>query len=104
MSDKVFKVAGVSHLNGQCKVRFANDMTRVKTLAKTGHTAIDLIELPYAMTRGEIAVYLQEIDFDKGDIDRAQAIRHLFLKQHNKVRAAKPKTTTTAEMVDAAIL
>ena len=46
MSDKLFKIAGVSKLAGSFKVRFANDMTRVKVLAKTGHTEIELIELP----------------------------------------------------------
>ena len=46
MSDKLFKIAGVSKLKGSYKVRFANDMTRVKVLAKTGHSEIELMELP----------------------------------------------------------
>ena len=37
----MFKVAGVSILKGEVKVRFANDMTRVKVLAKNGHTDIE---------------------------------------------------------------
>ena len=37
MSDKSFTIGGVSKLAGSYKVRFANDMTRVKVLAKTGH-------------------------------------------------------------------
>ena len=40
----VFKVVGVSTLNGVTKVRFANDfVSRVKILNKQGHTDIDLI-------------------------------------------------------------
>jgi hypothetical protein len=41
----MFKVAGVSRFKGQVKVRFANDMTRVKLLVKAGNTDIELIEL-----------------------------------------------------------
>ena len=59
MSDKSFKIAGVSKLKGSYKVRFANDMTRVKVLAKTGHTEIELIELPKAMTKPELVTFLK---------------------------------------------
>ena len=59
MSDKSFKIAGVSKLKGSFKVRFANDMTRVKVLAKTGHTEIELIELPKAMTKPELVTFLK---------------------------------------------
>ena len=59
MSDKSFKIAGVSKLKGAFKVRFANDMTRVKVLAKTGHTEIELIELPTAMDKPEVVTFLK---------------------------------------------
>ena len=39
-----FKVAGVSKLDGKFKVRFANDMLRVKVLEKNNHTQVDLVE------------------------------------------------------------
>ena len=42
----MFKVTGVSKYKGKMKVRFANDMMRVKGLAKYGQTDIDFIELP----------------------------------------------------------
>mgnify|MGYP003345195017 CR=1 FL=1 len=51
---KTFAVAGVSTLNGACKVRFANDMTRVKVLAKNGQTDIELMELPEEMDKPAI--------------------------------------------------
>lgn len=57
--DKVFKVGGVSKSKGSVKVRFANDMTRVKILAKTGSTEIELLELPEAMTKPELVTYLK---------------------------------------------
>jgi hypothetical protein len=61
MSDdnKLFKVAGVSAVKGQYKVRFANDMARVKVLIKTDHTDIELMELPSAMSKGQAATFLK---------------------------------------------
>lgn len=42
----MFKVTGVSRCKGSFKVRFANDMARVKVLLKTGHDEIELMEMP----------------------------------------------------------
>ena len=58
----MFKVAGVSILKGEVKVRFANDMTRVKVLAKNGHTDIELRELPDAMDKPAVVTYLKTTD------------------------------------------
>jgi len=58
----MFKVAGVSVLKGEVKVRFANDMTRVKVLAKNGHTDIELLELPEAMDKPAVVTYLKSTD------------------------------------------
>lgn len=55
----MFKVAGVSTLNGEVKVRFANDMTRVKVLTKNGHTDIELMELPEAMDKPAVVSFLK---------------------------------------------
>jgi len=52
-TDKLFKVFGISNLNGEYKVRFANDMLRSKVLTKSGHTDIELVELSEAMTKYE---------------------------------------------------
>lgn len=48
---KLFKVIGKSTLNGKTKVRFANDVTRVKILVKNNHTDVELYELPEPMTK-----------------------------------------------------
>jgi hypothetical protein len=58
----MFKVAGVSVLKGEAKVRFANDMTRVKVLAKNGHTDVELRELPEAMDKPAVVTYLKTTD------------------------------------------
>jgi hypothetical protein len=60
---KSFTHAGVSRLNGEMKVRFANDALRVKVLAKNGHKDIDMVELKHAMTKEEAVAYLLSIDF-----------------------------------------
>ena len=56
---KTFKVIGVSTLAGKTKVRFANDTARVKILVKNGHTAIDLHELPEAMSKEAALAYVK---------------------------------------------
>lgn len=64
---KHFKVAGVSRFKGKYKVRFANDMMRVKVLAKGGHTDVDLIDLPKAMTKPAVVTFLLAQDQFKGE-------------------------------------
>lgn len=55
---KLFKVGGVSKCKSGYKVRFATDMTRVKILSKTD-TDIQLLELPEALTKPELVVFLK---------------------------------------------
>jgi hypothetical protein len=84
---KLFKVAGVSRRNGSFKARFANDMTRVKVLAKTGSSDIDLIELKEPMTKEEAVAFLISIDFDNGNTEIRAA-----LEQELDKRTVAPKT------------
>ena len=60
--DKLFTVAGTAtNPNGTTKARFANDLVaRIKILNKAGCTAINLVELPSAMTKLQALQYLQE--------------------------------------------
>ena len=58
MTNKLFKVGGVSKCKSGYKVRFANDMTRVKILAKTD-TDINLLDLPNEMTKPELVAFLK---------------------------------------------
>ena len=55
----MFKVTGVSTFKGETKVRFANDMTRVKALSKAGNTDIELIELKSAMDKPACVTFLK---------------------------------------------
>jgi len=61
-TDKLFTVAGISNLNGSYKVRFANDMMRIKVLAKSGHTDIRLADLEKAVSKLEAAKMLLTMD------------------------------------------
>ena len=59
----MFKVIGVSTLNGVTKVRFANDMvSRVKILNKDGHKDINLIELTTALSKADAVKHLKTTD------------------------------------------
>ena len=86
----MFKVAGVSTLNGVTKVRFANDLTRVKMLAKHDHTDIELMNLPEAMDKPTICGYLKETDLMQVP-HFADAINLAYDKYHTvKITMSKP--------------
>ena len=56
---KKYTVAGVSNHNGQVKLRFCSDrILRIKNLQKQGDTDINLVDLPYEMTKEEACQYL----------------------------------------------
>jgi hypothetical protein len=59
--EKTFTIAGVSLCKGSYKVRHANDLSRIKTLEKTGHTEIVLVQLPSAMTKIAAAEFIADL-------------------------------------------
>lgn len=85
-----YAIAGVSRLNGSMKFRVANDMTRVKVLAKNGHTDIDLIELKEPMTKEAAVAFLLSIDFATRDGKTNQDVQDALLAEVEK-RTEKPK-------------
>ena len=91
----VFTHAGVSKLDGQFKVRFANDVMRQKVLIKNGHTDIDIIELKNPMTKEDAVAYLLSIDFDNGNkavraaLEEAAGKRGV-IKAAPKAKVSKP--------------
>jgi|LauGreDrversion4_2_1035121.scaffolds.fasta_scaffold188226_3 hypothetical protein len=101
---KSFTHAGVSKLDGEFKVRFANDSLRTKVLIKNGHTDIDIIELKHAMTKEDAVAYLMEIDFaTKDGVTNAQVQAALAAELDKRSetpkvakapKAAKPKKST----------
>jgi len=89
---KSFTHAGVSKLDGEFKVRFANDAMRTKVLIKNGHTDIDIIELKHAMTKEDAVAYLISIDFDNGNTSVRAA-----LEAEVEKRTETPKAVTVAK-------
>ena len=100
-----FSHAGVSSLNGEFKVRFANDALRTKVLAKNNHKNIDIVELKNPMTKEDAVAYLLSIDFDNGNkavraaLEEAAGKRGLTPKAASKDKpkkeAKKPKKAPT---------
>ena len=90
-TDKKFAVAGVSTLEGKTKLRFANDVMRIKILAKNGHTNVELIELPTEMTKAEAVQHLKTVGFGKGDAAVEAAIA--YAEKKNPAPEAGAKTT-----------
>jgi hypothetical protein len=93
---KTFTHAGVSRLDGEMKVRFANDQMRVKVLAKNGHTDIDIIELKHAMTKEDAVAFLISIDFATRDGVTNQEVKtaiefELGKRSEKPAKEVKPK-------------
>lgn len=98
-TDKKFSVAGVSTLNGKTKIRWANDVMRIKILAKNGHENVELVELPHEMTKAEIVQHLRSIGFGSGNPATEAALKYA----EKKNPAAKAAATTTAVTAEAVI-
>jgi len=101
-----FSHAGVSKLNGEFKVRFANDSLRVKVLAKNGHKDIDIVELKHPMTKEEAVAYLLSINFDNGNKEVRAALEAAQDKRTPKATAApkaKAKSKPTMEAIKAKV-
>lgn len=89
-----YSIAGVSRLKGELKVRFANDMTRVKVLQKNGHSDIDLIELKEPMTKEDAIAFLISIDFATKDgvtNEEVNAALHAEVEKRGDKPAREPK-------------
>jgi len=93
-TDKTFKVAGISKLDGEYKVRFANDIMRIKVLAKHGHEDIRLAELDEAVTKLEAATQLLTLE-DFADA-AAQAVITEYIEENTpKAKVSKPVAKAT---------
>jgi hypothetical protein len=103
-TSKTFTVAGVSTLGGKTKIRFANDVMRIKILDKNDHQNIELVDLPTAMSKGEIAVYLKESGFCADRPEVVEAIQYVARKNpvaSNNKEQATEVPAATAELESA---
>jgi hypothetical protein len=71
MTVKTFKVAGISLHNGKYKVRYANNKSRAKVLAKNGHTNVELVVLKEALPKEDIIDQLLNHTFKTAEANLA---------------------------------
>jgi hypothetical protein len=107
-TEQLFTVAGISKLpashGGEYKIRFANDVMRVKVLMKGGHEDVRLAELDRPMSKMEAALALRDMaefgdvlaqatiaDFIDANTPRARTV-----KPAKAPKAVKPESTPTA--------
>jgi hypothetical protein len=98
-TDKLFTVVGISKLNGDYKVRFANDIMRIKVLAKHGHEDIRLVELDKATTKLEAVRQLKGMDEFSDVLAQATIADYLERKDvQPKAAPAKTKAVKTPQV------
>ena len=90
-TDKLFTVAGTSKLDGEVKVRFANDVMRIKVLAKNGHEDITLVELPEAMTKTDAVKFIKDLEEFQGVAEQAAIADYLDAKGDKPAKEPKAK-------------
>ena len=93
-TDKTFSVAGISKLNGNYKVRFANDVMRIKVLAKSGHEDIRLADLEGEFTKMEAATQLLSLD-EFSDAIAQSTITEYIEDNTPKAKVSKPVAKAT---------
>lgn len=91
MTTKTCTHAGISRdPSGKLKMRWANDIMRVKILTKEGHTDVDIVELRHTMQRMEAVQYLISINFANGNPEIEQLLADELIKRSDKP-AKEPK-------------
>ena len=91
-TDKQFQVVGISKREGEYKVRFANDIMRIKVLSKGGHEDIRLAELDSPMAKMDAVKALAKLDEFQDVV--AQATIAEYIERNTPKR--KPESTPTA--------
>jgi len=81
MTNKTYTVVGTSVCNGKMKVRWATDMMRIKVLQRTGHTDIELFDLPAPMTKAEAVTHMLNTHGSKMSAERVAAARTALTKR-----------------------
>ena len=96
MTNKTFKFVGSSVFNGKTKLRFANDIMRIKVLDKNGHSDVNFKELPTEMDKASAVAHLSQIGFAGENADIKAALSKAAKKYGEPTPAVE---TTTTEQV-----
>ena len=94
-TDKLFTVCGVSKLDGEYKVRFANDTMRIKVLSKHGHEDIRLYDLETEMTKTDAVKAIALLD-EFADVQAQSAIADYLDRNIVPPKAAPVKAVAKA--------
>jgi hypothetical protein len=102
-TDKQFNVFGVSKLNGEYKVRFANDILRSKVLVKHGHLDVRLEDVGSNMSKYDGIKAIQGLDVFQDAAAQSAIAEYLEEKAPKATVApvkapAKAKTAKKAEI------
>jgi hypothetical protein len=100
-TDKLFNVFGVSKLDGEYKVRFANDILRSKVLHKHGHEDVRLEDIGRSVTKYEGIMIIQGMD-QFADAAAQSAIAEYLDEKAPKTTKAKVATAPKATKAKAA--
>jgi len=103
MSDKTFKVVGITVHNGNAKVRFTDDLVRrVKQFTKGGATRCEFVELASPMTKLEALNHMLTLDEFSSPSDKA-TIQDAIEDRSNapSKREVKVKATKATPSVEA---
>lgn len=96
-TDKLFKVVGVSKHKGEYKVRFANDIMRIKVLDKNGHEDIRLSELEDPLSK------LDAVNLIKGLEEFADTAAQCAIDEWLSVHGTKQPSTKAGPAVRACV-
>ena len=96
-TDKTFKYAGISQHDGEYKVRFANDIMRIKILAKNGHKDVRFFELDEPMTKLDAIHSI--MDFEELQDGIAQMTIAEYITENAPRKSTGKKTVNTTSTV-----
>jgi hypothetical protein len=99
---QMFTFAGISRLRGIVAYRFANTVSRVRGLERSGHSEIDLRELPGEMTKEQAIAWLNEqgVYAEANRVTAAVVAAAVTDKPADAPRVAAPRKTRKREEAD----
>jgi hypothetical protein len=102
MSTKLFTIAGYSNLNGRVKLRVATGTVarRTAVLKSSGHTDINLVELPTPMTRQDATAFV-ESQFKGVELFKSKVAAPKAVAKVDKTQARSVDVAAITSMVDA---
>lgn len=101
-TDKLYSVVGTTvQPDGQMKIRWTNNIFRIKILQREGHTDIQLVDLGKEMTKYDAVKAMQSLDQFQEAKYQSVIAEYLEEKAPKAVKAAvaAPAATEAAETV-----